>query len=381
MMVYQTTFYPNASTLSQAMNVTIAAGEERSAVDLQLKLSPAFTVSGSVQGPDGPMANMPLRLQPGGLDELVVEGRLGYGLDGLGCVRAVHVPRRAHGPVHAPRAPRAARPATACLRPRRRLLVPVAGAVPPRHVACRPCRPIRHSGRECQSRSAMRTFMALRCCSASACACADASILSARAPRPTAERVQQLTVNLNVADGRPMNFNAPPARLNADGTFTTMSYPPGKYYLSVGSPGTPWWMRSIVVGGRESIDAPIDLQSDLSNAVVTFTDQTNEITGTVQQTNPAEAPARIIMVPVDYQRSLDEGVLPRRMRQTSAGESGQFTFRNLLPGDYLVTAVGADIGNLAEDAETLSSIARAGTRVSVTDGGKQSISLTVKVIR
>ena len=201
------------------------------------------------------------------------------------------------------------------------------------------------------------------------------------ATRPAADRVQQLTVNLNVADGRPTNFNAPPARLNADVRSRRCRIRRARDYLSVGSPGAPWWIRSVVVGGRESVDAPIDLQLDLSNAVVTFTDQTNEITGTVQQANPAEAPARIIMVPVDYQRSLDEGVLPRRMRQTSAGESGQFSFRNLLPGDYLITVVGADIGNIAEDVEHLFLDRAAGTRVTVTDGGKQSISLTMRVIR
>ena len=129
------------------------------------------------------------------------------------------------------------------------------------------------------------------------------------APRPTAERLQQLTVNLNVADSRSFNAGFAPARLAADGTFTRCRIRPGKYYLSVGSPGAPWWVRSIVVGGRESLDTPIDLQSDLSNAIVTFTDQTNEITGTVQQASPDEAPPRVVVVPVDYQRSLDEGRL------------------------------------------------------------------------
>ena len=158
MMVYQTTFYPNANTLSQAMNVTIAAGEERSAVDLQLKLSPAFIVSGSVQGPDGPMPNMPLRLQPGGFDELVVEGRLletaSTVSDAFGQFTFLGVPRAIYGSTRS--AHRASHRPRLCSPP-----PPggVAGAVPRLDLLAR--RPIRRSAR-IPLRSAMRTFTASR---------------------------------------------------------------------------------------------------------------------------------------------------------------------------------------------------------------------------
>ena len=383
MMVYPTTFYPSANTPSQAMNITLATGEERAGVDLQLKLLPAFSVSGTVLGPDGPMANMPLRLQAGGLDEMVIEGRLDTAAtvsDAFGQFTFLGVPTGQYT-LHALRVPRVMPPPPPPPPP-----PPGAGAalggvqVAPRPVVPQTptdptlwARVVVSVGDEDVHSVPVQLSVGARL--------RGRVDFQGAASRPTAERLQQLTVNLSVADSRSFNAGFAPARVAADGTFTTMSYPPGKYYLSVGSPGPPWWVRSIVVGGRESLDTPIDLQSDLSNAIVTFTDQTNEITGTVQQASPDEAPPRVVVIPVDYQRSLDEGVLPRRMRQTNAGDTGQFAFRNLLPGDYLIAAVSADVGNLGENVQTLSAVARAGTRVTVTDGGKQSISLTVKVIR
>ena len=68
-------------------------------------------------------------------------------------------------------------------------------------------------------------------------------------------------------------------------------------------------MRSIVVGGRESLDTPIDLQSDLSSAVVTFTDQTerDHRHRPAGQIPTEDRGAVVVLVPADYQRSLDEG--------------------------------------------------------------------------
>jgi hypothetical protein len=386
MLVYQTTFYPSATTASQAMSVTLAAGEEKAGIDLQLKLSPAFRVSGRLQGPDGPAANFAVKLQPGNLDEFVTDNGFETSstvTDAFGqftflgvptgqyTLTALRVPRPAPGPPPPPPV----------------VLSSIgAGVSPPM-----PQQPV------------MPTEPTLWARVPVSVGDADLSGLSVllgvgarvrgrvdfqgASPRPPAQRLQQLNLNLSVADGRSFNVGFTPARPAADGTFTTMSYPPGKYYLSVSSPGPPWWTRSILVGGREAMDTPFDLQSDLSGVVVTFTDQTNELAGTVQRTGaPNEPNPMIVLVPADFQRSLDEGVMPRRFRTAPVSATGQYSFRNLIPGEYLITAVSAeDAGVVGEDLQLFSAffsaIARVASRVTITDGGKQTLSLSVRPIR
>jgi hypothetical protein len=201
-------------------------------------------------------------------------------------------------------------------------------------------------------------------------------------PRPEPARIQQMTINLNPADGRFVNGGYSPGRPTADGSFSTVGYAPGRYYISVGSPGAPWWLRSVMVGGHESVDTPIDLRStDLAGVVITFTDQTNELTGTVQKPANPEDVVMVVLLPGDYQRALEGGGSPRRVRTTSVGANGQFTMRNLLPGDYLVAAVTLDTSVDFQDTQLIGSIARAGQRVTVVDGGKQSVTLTLVAIR
>ncbi len=74
--VYQSVFYPGATLSAQATPLTLASGEERSGIDLQLKLTRAVTVSGTVTGPDGPVAMLALRLQPGGIEDFTSDNGL-----------------------------------------------------------------------------------------------------------------------------------------------------------------------------------------------------------------------------------------------------------------------------------------------------------------
>ena len=63
-LVHPPTFYPNARTSGEATFITLAAGADRSGVDLTLPLVSGMRVSGVLTGPDGPAANYGLRLSP-----------------------------------------------------------------------------------------------------------------------------------------------------------------------------------------------------------------------------------------------------------------------------------------------------------------------------
>ena len=61
---YPTLFYPRSPSIAKAELITVASGDDRTGVDLQLRPVPMSRVSGTVTGPDGPAANMALHLVP-----------------------------------------------------------------------------------------------------------------------------------------------------------------------------------------------------------------------------------------------------------------------------------------------------------------------------
>ena len=65
MSIFPITFHPNVPTTDLATPILLEAGEQRSGVDLHLRLTPTVKISGTVTGPDGPIENVGLRLQLG----------------------------------------------------------------------------------------------------------------------------------------------------------------------------------------------------------------------------------------------------------------------------------------------------------------------------
>jgi protocatechuate 3,4-dioxygenase beta subunit len=63
------TFYPGVTSVTQAGVLGLGSGEERTGVDFQLKPRRAVSVSGIVTGPDGPVANIGIRLLIPGAEE------------------------------------------------------------------------------------------------------------------------------------------------------------------------------------------------------------------------------------------------------------------------------------------------------------------------
>ena len=68
--VFPTTYYPSVTSPESATVVSVGSGQQRSSVDLQVKLASAVRISGVASGPGGPIANLALRLQLGGANEL-----------------------------------------------------------------------------------------------------------------------------------------------------------------------------------------------------------------------------------------------------------------------------------------------------------------------
>src|SRR4029079_9619498 len=63
---YAPTFHPNSPTIGRATKVTIAPGEDKSGVDINLEVVRGTRVSGAIVGAPGPIAASALRLLPAG---------------------------------------------------------------------------------------------------------------------------------------------------------------------------------------------------------------------------------------------------------------------------------------------------------------------------
>jgi hypothetical protein len=94
-----------------------------------------------------------------------------------------------------------------------------------------------------------------------------------------------------------------------------------------------------MVNGRDALDFPIEIgpNQDVSNAVLTFTDEAQELSGTIQDTSGRPtADYTIIVFSSDNRFWLPQA---RRITSTRPGTDGRFSFNSLPPGDYRLTAV------------------------------------------
>lgn len=94
MQIYPTMFYPSAPAPAQATTITLASGEERAGVDLQLQPVPTLRVAGTLMAPSGPAGMVTLRLMPAGVDEIAADALAPVSFsDGAGSFTFAAVPQ------------------------------------------------------------------------------------------------------------------------------------------------------------------------------------------------------------------------------------------------------------------------------------------------
>ena len=139
-----------------------------------------------------------------------------------------------------------------------------------------------------------------------------------------------------------------PCRWTTTGKFTIAGVTPGRYRINGSAPSTPtpgsgpaapWRLGSAVVKGRDILDFPLDVApgDDITGAVVTFTDATQEISGSLQDASGRPAPDYTIVV---FAADKATGRPSRAaIRTARPATDGKFTVTNLPPGDYRMAAV------------------------------------------
>jgi len=155
----------------------------------------------------------------------------------------------------------------------------------------------------------------------------------------------------------------PIATLATDGTLTFSSVVPGRYTLKTNT-GV---IKSAILNGQDIMDEPLVVggDRDLAGLVVTLTDRTNPLTGTVL--GAAGAPVvdtDVLLFAADRRYWTFDS---RRVLVTQPDSGGRYRFAHVPAGDYLVVAADIDEGSQF-DPDVLMKLSGRAERVTITEG-------------
>ena len=191
------------------------------------------------------------------------------------------------------------------------------------------------------------------------------------------ERFGGVSVRLTPASTTGVALGVSPITVSEDGTFVISGVTPNRYRVAAAAPGRTaqgltWTLKSIVVGGRDTSDAPLVVtpDADVADVVVTMTDRITEITGLLMDNAGRPAPELTILVfPQDKaQWGRDSR---RRPPATRPGTDGRFRVVGLPPGDYYIVAVSEISPEEMYDEGLLESLIPSATKLSLAEGEKK----------
>jgi hypothetical protein len=372
MAAYVTQFYPSAGTIGDATVVALGSGEIRNGIDIRMPLLPTVKISGTVNGPDGPLPNLQVRLLPAGAaltaDAVSEVARGTTAADGSFVLLGVPVGSYVAKVLKTPPPPM---PAAIANNPQ--LQAMMGGrfggpATPSDALTLFANVPV----------SAERAVEGLVITlSTGATVSGRVDFVGSAAVPPTTG----LTVALQSIVGTPLALR--PARVGDDGSFVTAGYPAGQYFLNPVGRLPGWFIKSAMVNGVDALDQPFELSAEnIGNVVITAVDRQTGVSGTVTGGTGAGVEGTVIVFPAAYREWITRGMPQRVLRNVRAQASGAFSMMGLPARDYLIVALtDADIPDLQNPA-VYDALARAATSVTLIEGDTRSVSLKLaQVVR
>lgn len=349
--VYPATFHQSADALAQAMMVTLASGEERGAIDLQLHPVTTARVSGTIVGPDPAGVTVPIRLRTLNDDDPAVDQDWPATVtDQQGGFTFPAVPAGEYS-------------------------LRVATRVQPMHWAEVPLT----VGRSDVDGLTVNLQPGLRI--------SGRVEFDGQLARPTDAQLAQVPVIIEQADiAWDMPGRTPPTRIDASGQFTTQGFAAGRYYVRIGGSPVGWMFRSAMHNGRDLSETPLDLHGgDATGIVITFTDRWTGMRGVVRspQGTPSagHVEATVVVFPTDPQAWTDFGPSPRRVRSAPTRRSGEFSFTSLPPGDYYAVALSDHLAADWQGPKFMDVLAQVATRVTIGEGEQKTQDLRLVEVR
>lgn len=196
----------------------------------------------------------------------------------------------------------------------------------------------------------------------------------------------RISVRLSAAPtpGVTVSTGGATAVVSADGTFKMPGVTPGRYLVSASAPaatpvaGTPWVMRSAIVGGVDIADVALEVKpdQDVAGLVISFTDKSGELSGTLLDAAGHSTSAFSVML-----FTTDKSQWSSRSRRLKypirTNTDGKYKFSNVLPGEYYLAALSDFDQNDVDKAWFLEQVAAAAIKITVTEGEKKAQDLKV----
>jgi hypothetical protein len=180
-------------------------------------------------------------------------------------------------------------------------------------------------------------------------------------------------------------LGAPFGQVDASGKFTVSGVTPGRYRLNSvapvppgAGPGQAWTLKSAVVKGKDVLDFPLDIGpgEEIADVVLTFTDATQQVGGTLQDATGRPAPDYTIVV-FAADKAYWTGT-SRRIRTARPGTDGKFTVTNLPPGDYRIAALTDVAPNEVNDPALLEQLVGASIPITLAEGDRKVQDIQIK---
>jgi len=340
---YRATYYPGVTSSRIARPVRVEPGSEHTGIDLQLQLTRTVTFEATVvyaAGRSADSATMKLT----GEDEAVeyqgtMHGDGRFLFTGVPPGRYVLAARASLAPL--PERPRA------ILWGSQEIFVETGARIAPNLAP--------HSGADISGRvvfSGSRPIPEV-----------------ARAPRPLAELIPVASEftrfsQPNAALGTMDAANAQPG---GGTTIRFDSIAPGRYLIA-STPPSGWSLRSAMLNGVDVSAAPFEVRAgdDLEGLVVTFTDQSTSLTGTIKNESGEPVYAHTLVVfPADRRaRFAGPG---GRIKAVRPDSRGRYDVRPLPAGEYLV-ALARDVAIDAIHEDLLNALEPGAIRVTLVEG-------------
>lgn len=379
--VYPPMYHPGVTNLAQATIVRLRSGEDRSGVDIQMRPVPAVAVGGTVMGPQGPVANVAVRLEPPGTPRGFSGMGHGTVTDAAGRFTMLRIPAGDYTLVvtQLPPTPASSNRTTTVIESGGGNVMSMIsiGDGPPEPLSNDPT-----------WWASMPLAVGRTDITGMQITLQEGARFSGRiefdgtTQPPDAARLRRLSIHAWPADDATVSGNRP-AQVEEDGRFRTLGVPGGQYIVRVSGTLAGWTLRSAIYEGRDVADTPIAVATgDISGIVITFTDRPAEISGTVQGPGAGGDPdASVIVFPSDP-ALWTVGANARRTRLARVSRTGSFTIGSLPPGSYYVVAIPDEQASDWTEPSALEVFARVATAVDLTEGIKKTVTLqTVREVR
>ncbi len=165
-------------------------------------------------------------------------------------------------------------------------------------------------------------------------------------------------------------FFAQPASVSEDGTFKMEGLAPDQYRINVLGAFGRTFVKSVMAGGRDVKDQPLDLSAGSSQIEILVSTKIAKLNGNVEKANPNAMPGSVLLEKV--------GAASPTFGQSpfiSVSQTGTFNANVVAPGEYRVYAFEELDFNQARDSEFLKKFASKATALKIGEGETKTISL------